>query len=252
MWSIYLGNKDAFINENINLVRKDKDLIIPIQSAMANISDKDARGSIMAMNKSFALSFAPAAKSLLVLTAPKIKKNPNPAKTSLKAEDRSQEKVVNLDNEEINDPKDFIENNTKKLGISMESKVAEELIKEIEDIEKVSTNQNDFGLTDLLFVALISLLSGILVALIYIQLNSRKTKKIEYDFDEARDSGSSIQGLPKGLSIENNADEQQFDLAMTYFEMGDLENCKNILTGLIQNTEDEALKISAKNLFDKI
>jgi hypothetical protein len=59
----------------------------------------------------------------------------------------------------------------------MESKVAEELVKEIEGIEQVPTNQNDFGLTDLLFVALISLLSGILVALIYIQLNSRKTKK---------------------------------------------------------------------------
>ena len=99
---------------------------------------------------------------------------------------------------------------------------------------------------------MISVLSGILIALIYIQLNSRKTKKIEYDFDEARDSGSSIQGLPKGLSIENNADEQQLDLAVTYFEMGDLDNCKNILIGLIQNTEDETLKSSAQNLFDKI
>jgi len=34
--------------------------------------------------------------------------------------------------------------------------------------------------------------------------------------------------------------------------MGDLENCKNILIGLIQNTEDETLKSSAQNLFDKI
>ena len=120
MWSIYLGNKDAFINGNINLIRKDKDLIIPIQSSMAMISDKDARGSIIAMNKSFAVSFAPAAKSLLILTAPKIKKDLNATKTSLKSEDRSQEKVISLDNEEINDPKNFIENNTKQLGISME------------------------------------------------------------------------------------------------------------------------------------
>ena len=252
MWSIYLGNKDAFINGNINLIRKDKDLIIPIQSSMAMISDKDARGSILAMNKSFALSFAPAAKSLLILTAPKIKKDLNTTKISLKSEDRSQEKVISLDNEEINDPKNFIENNTKQLGISMENKVAQELVKEVESIEQTSSTQNDFGLTDLLFVALISVLSGILIALIYIQLNSRKTKKIEYDFDEARDSGSSIQGLPKGLSIENNADEQQLDLAVTYFEMGDLDNCKNILIGLIQNTEDETLKSSAQNLFDKI
>ena len=91
-----------------------------------------------------------------------------------------------------------------------------------------------------------------MIALIYIQLNSRKTKKIEYDFDEARDSNSSIQGLPKGLSIKNNADEQQLDLAMTYFEMDDLENCKNILIALIKNTEDESLKSTAKSLFDKI
>jgi hypothetical protein len=29
MWSIYLGNKEAFINENINLIRKDIDIFVP-------------------------------------------------------------------------------------------------------------------------------------------------------------------------------------------------------------------------------
>ena len=38
MWSIYLGNKDAFIDGNINLVRNDKDLIIPSYSSISETS----------------------------------------------------------------------------------------------------------------------------------------------------------------------------------------------------------------------
>tara|TARA_B110000967_G_scaffold209076_1_gene263639 strand:+ start:5161 stop:6492 length:1332 start_codon:yes stop_codon:yes gene_type:complete len=252
MWSIYLGNKDAFIDGNINLIRKDKDLVVPIQSIMANISNKDAKGSILAMNKSYALNFTPAARSLLILTAPKIKIEPSVNKLTSESEEKNKAKSLNLNNDQTSSPQTFIEANTRQLGVTLDNRVAEELIKEVNSIDNNANKSSGFGLRDLLFVALISILSGILIALIYIQLNSRKTKKIEYDFDEARDSNSSIQGLPKGLSIKNNADEQQLDLAMTYFEMDDLENCKNILIALIKNTEDESLKSTAKSLFDKI
>ena len=40
MWSIYLGNKDAFIDGNINLVRNDKDLIIPSYSSISETSHR--------------------------------------------------------------------------------------------------------------------------------------------------------------------------------------------------------------------
>ena len=133
--------------------------------------------------------------------------------------------------------------------MAFESKVAEELIIETEDIK--SSDVQEFGLMDLLFVAFVSILSGILIALIYIQLKSRQTKKIDYDFDEAPYTSSSVAGLPKGLSIKNNEEEQQLDLAVTYFEMGDLENSKSILDDLIKSTESDTIKNNAKALLDK-
>jgi FimV N-terminal domain len=74
MWSIYLGNKEAFINENINLIRKDIDIYIPETSEIENISYQFAKDSILDMNTSFSRSFSNASKSLLVLTAPEYPK----------------------------------------------------------------------------------------------------------------------------------------------------------------------------------
>ena len=105
---------------------------------------------------------------------------------------------------------------------------------------------------DLLFIAIVSVLSGVLIALIYIQINSKKKKNTSYDFNEAADSSSSVDGLPKGLSIENNYDEQQMDLAITYFEMQDYSNCKIMLDDIIKMTEDSNIKKSAMSLLGKI
>ena len=57
--------------------------------------------------------------------------------------------------------------------------------------------------------------------------------------------------MPKGLSITNNEEEQQLDLAVTYFEMGDLENSKSILDELIKSTQSDKIKSDAKTLLDK-
>ncbi|MGB1513663.1 MAG: FimV/HubP family polar landmark protein [Gammaproteobacteria bacterium] len=246
MWSIYLGNKDAFIDGNINLVRNDRDLIIPSFAVMSGTSDSEARASILAMNESYSLSIAPTIKSLLVLTAPKIKESPKEV-TKEVVEDQE---VANIDlNDDLQDPKSIIEQNTKTLEMVVESKIAEDLLQETKNID--NSESQGFNLTDLLFVAFVSILSGVLIALIYIQLKSRQSKKIDYDFEEAKDNSSSIQGLPKGLSIENNKDEQQLDLAVTYFEMGDLENSKSILDEIIRSSDNDKLKQDAQNLLDK-
>ena len=246
MWSIYLGNKDAFIDGNINLIRNDKDLIIPSFSSMSSIADSEARSSILAMNESYSLSLVPAMKSLLVLTAPKIKEAPVPKIKEVIEEDEVQS--IDISNQDLDDPKSLIENNTKTLEMVIDSKVAEDLIEETEIIQ--NDKAQGFGLMDLLFVAFVSILSGVLIALIYIQLKSRKPKKIDYDFEEAEDSQSSIEGLPKGLSIQNNQEEQQLDLAITYNEMGDFKNAKIILENLIKSTDNDALKSNAQNLLD--
>jgi FimV-like protein len=246
MWSIYLGNKDAFIDGNINLVRNDRDLMIPSFAIMSGTSDSEARASILAMNESYSLSIAPTIKSLLVLTAPKIKESP---KEVIKEVVEDQE-VTNIDlNDDLQDPKSIIEQNTKTLEMVVESKIAEDLLQETKNID--NSESQEFNLTDLLFVAFVSILSGVLIALIYIQLKSRQSKKIDYDFEEAKDNSSSIQGLPKGLSIENNKDVQQLDLAVTYFEMGDLENSKSILDEIIRSSDNDKLKQDAQNLLDK-
>ena len=249
MWSIYLGNKNAFIDGNINLVRKDMDLVIPSFATMKMTSQADAKESILAMNSSFSSNFEPAVKSLLTLTAPKIIKQ---EKIEAVAEDVEKEdkNIINFNDDQVSDPKKFIESNTKQFEMAVESKALDKLIEVTEEQEDKSGS--GFGVSDLLFVAVVSVLSGVLIALIYIQLNPAKKKSISYDFDEATDSLSSVDGLPKGLSIKNNHEEQQLDLAITYFEMQDYRNSKTILDDIIKITEDNNIKSSAESLLAKI
>ena len=105
----------------------------------------------------------------------------------------------------------------------------------------------------MIFISLISIASGIFLALIFIQLRKIKdSKSIEYDFEEALDDDSILSSLPSGLSIENNKDQQQFDLAVTYYEMNNMEDAKSILDNLIKNSEDEVIKTASSNLLDKL
>ncbi len=248
MWSIYLGNKNAFIKGNINLIRNDIDIIIPTSSQMTSVSDDEARSSILKMNKSFSIDFAPAAKSLLVLTAPKIQSQ----NVKINTNEKQDEKIkINLSQENAVDAKSFIEKNTKTLVMDLENDPISNLIEE----SKNKPNEiSDTGLSrfDLLFVAIISVLSGILIALIYIQLKSKKDNKIKYDFIEAADNDSKIDGLPKGLSIENNHDEQQIDLAYTYYEMGNYEDAVKILNQIIKNSKITSIKTKAEELLAMI
>ena len=248
MWSIYLGNKDAFIKDNINLIRSDIDIIIPTSSQMTSVSDDEARSSILKMNKSFSIDFAPAAKSLLVLTAPKIQSQNEKINTNEKQDEKIK---IDLSQENAVDAKSFIEKNTKTLVMDLENDPISNLIEE----SKNKPNEiSDTGLSrfDLLFVAIISVLSGILIALIYIQLKSKKDNKIKYDFIEAADNDSKIDGLPKGLSIENNHDEQQIDLAYTYYEMGNYEDAVKILNQIIKNSKITSIKTKAEELLAMI
>lgn len=249
MWSIYLGNKNAFIDGNINLVRKDMDLVIPSFATMKMTSQADAKESILAMNSSFSSNFEPAVKSLLTLTAPKIIKQEK-IETVAENKEKEDKNIINFNDDQVSDPKKFIESNTKQFEMAVESKTLDKLIEVTEEQEDKSGS--GFGISDLLFVAVVSVLSGVLIALIYIQLNPAKKKSISYDFDEATDSSSSVDGLPKGLSIKNNHEEQQLDLAITYFEMQDYRNSKTILDDIIKITEDKNIKSSAESLLAKI
>ena len=247
MWSIYLGNKEAFINENINLIRKDIDIYVPETSEIENISYQFAKDSILDMNTSFSRSFSNASKSLLVLTAPELPKEDNEEKIIEASKEENSDATL----ESISNPKDFIKENTKELSLTVENETVKEFINQTEDLE--IERDNNFEIFDLIFISLISLASGALLALIFIRLrNAKNLKEQEYDFEEAKDDDSLLSGLPKGLSIENNEDQQQLDLAAIYIEMNDQENAKKILSNLVKNSDSDQIKNEASNLLSKI
>ena len=246
MWSLYLGNKEAFIDENINLIRKDIDIYVPSDSEIENISYEIARDSILKMNESFAQSLRSASQSLLVLTAPKIIDD---VQENTIVEIKEETPQISLD--ENIDPKSLIEENTKQINLGLENEALDNLLDKNKSSNDV--DQGKFEIFDLIFISLISIASGIFLALIFIQLRKIKdSKSIEYDFEEALDDDSIFSSLPSGLSIENNKDQQQFDLAVTYYEMNNMEDAKSILDNLIKNSEDEVIKTASSNLLDKL
>ena len=247
MWSIYLGNGKAFIDDNINLIRKDIDILIPSPDEIENVSFQIAKESILDMNKSFAGNLQSVSKSLLVLTAPKVIEEFKDNKdTDIKNEDQNQ-----IDFENITDPQILIEQNTKQIRLDVENEILDELIEESKQTRTEADNK--FKTFDLIFISLISLASGILLSLIFIQIrNMRTSKQIRYDFEEASDDQSTLINMPSDLSIKNDLDQQQFDLALTYYEMSDRENAEIHLKNLIQSTKDIEIKKASLELLEKV
>ena len=246
MWSIYLGNRKAFIDDNINLIRADLDILIPTLDDIENTSFQIAKESILDMNKSYASSLQSATKSLLVLTAPKVVEDISESREIvLKNEDQNQ-----IDFENTADPESLIEQNTKQISLEVENEILEELSELKQTISEVD---NKFQTADLIFISLISLASGVLLALIFIQIrNMRASKEIEYDFEEASDDKSKLSSLPSDLSVKNDIDQQQFDLAVTYYEMSDKENAEALLKNLIQTTNNSEIRQASEDLLEKV
>lgn len=251
MWSIYLGNPDAFLDKNINLVRNDVDIVIPSYQAMQANSPAEAKNAIIKMNQAFSLDFKKSSKSLLTLTAPKISKLEE-TKIITEVEKEQVEAVSN--NTDSSSPEDIISKNTSTLTFNAENEVIEDLTKIADAANSTDLQEKSSGikLIDLLFVAAISLICGVLLALIFIQLNKNRKKAIVYDFDEAPSSGPETTALPSGLSIKNNEDEQELDLASTYIEMGEFDQANAILQNLLKKSENENLKDKARELITSI
>ena len=247
MWAIYLGNKGAFIEDNINLIRNDVDISVPDQTDMQNISYEFAKDSILEMNDAFTSGFSSASRSLLVLTAPNVTESIEEV-----AEDPVIEKNENLSLDGTMSPKDFIEKNTKDIKVGIESEVVDEFFDKVAESEEQSENSN-IEIIDLIFISLISLISGILLALIYINFRKIKSSRnnIEYDFEEAEEDNSD-NIMPSGLSVENNEDQQQLDLAIMYFEMDNKKRALSILNNIINKTNNESIKEYALSLLNKI
>jgi FimV-like protein len=113
------------------------------------------------------------------------------------------------------------------------------------------SESGSIGIFDLLLVGLGALFAGFILAFFYIRKNSKRVSDDDiYGFDNPADEGG-IEGLPKGLSVKNDADTQQLDLAATYIEMDNLADAKQILTALVKSTESDSVRQEAETLLLK-
>ena len=249
MWAIFLANETAFIDNNINLVRADINLVIPSNDVLSNISTQLAKDSIQEMNSSRqTLRVSKNIKSLLTLTAPidNTQITPTPVAPQEAIAQKDLPLPVNKNQEDLS-PDDFIQSNTKTIELGVQNEPLEAL----QETSKEVSNSTSIGILDMLLVSLAALLAGFILAVLYIRKNSKTiTEDDIYGFDNPADEGG-IEGLPKGLSVKNDADTQQLDLASTYVEMGNLSDAKQILQALVKSTDSDSVKAEAEALLLK-
>ena len=250
MWAIFLANEAAFIDDNINLVRADIDLVIPTNEVLSNISSEFAKDSIQQMNSNTqSVSVSKNIKSILTLTAPKddrqIPPTPEVANEEI-FEEEVKPLITNQDQSNLS-PDEFIKSNSKTIELGVQNEPLEALQQKVDEVSE----SGSIRILDLLLVGLGALLAGFVLAFFYIRKNSKRISDDDiYGFDNPADEGG-IEGLPKGLSVKNDADTQQLDLAATYIEMDNLADAKQILTALVKSTESDSVRQEAETLLLK-
>ncbi len=230
MWSIFENNRGAFIDDNINLIRNDMDILIPELQSIREIDKSYAKFSIMEMIDTNTFE----TQQMLTLVAPEPE-----AIIEQEIEVTQEEKTQNFDiqNQEQTtlDPQAIIESQTRIIEIERN-----------EEIE-ISNGEINSGVNilQLLIVSLVSLAVGFLIAIFLIKRNL-VTAKNESKPDEA------LSSMPKGLSIKNDPFIQQFDLAITLYEMKDYEKAKILLDEIIDKAKNQKLIQQAVDLRSKI
>ena len=230
MWSIFENNRDAFIDDNINLIRNDMDILVPEFQSIREIDKSYAKFSIREMIDTNTFE----TQQMLTLVAPEPE-----AFIEQEIEVIEEEKIQNFDiqNQEQTtlDPQAIIESQTRIIEIERNEEI------EISN-EEINSGVN---ILQLLIVSLVSLAVGFLIAIFLIKRNS-VTAKNESKSDDA------LSSMPKGLSIKNDPFIQQFDLAITLYEMKDYEKAKILLDEIIDKAKNQKLIQQAVDLRSKI
>ena len=230
MWSIFENNRDAFIDDNINLIRNDMDILVPELQSIREIDKSYAKFSIREMIDTNTFE----TQQMLTLVAPEPE-----AIIQEEIEVIQEEKIENFDiqNQERTtpDPQAIIESQTRIIEIERNEET--EILN-----EEINSGVN---ILQLLIVSLVSLAVGFLIAIFLIRRNLVNTKS-ESKTDDA------LSSMPKGLSIKNDPFIQQFDLAITLYEMKDYEKAKTLLDEIIDKAKNQKLIQQAIDLRSKI
>jgi len=230
MWSIFENNRDAFIDDNINLIRNDMDILVPELQSIREIDKSYAKFSIREMIDTNTFE----TQQMLTLVAPEPE-----AIIQEEIEVIQEEKIGNFDiqnQEQITlDPQAIIESQTRIIEIERNEET--EILN-----EEINSGVN---ILQLLIVSLVSLAVGFLIAIFLIRRNlvNAKSESKTDDF---------LSSMPKGLSIKNDPFIQQFDLAITLYEMKDYERAKTLLDEIIDKAKNQKLIQQAIDLRSKI
>ena len=238
MWGFYLENPNAFIDEDINLVRGDIDLNLPSQELVASTSNLTAKESIAFMGSRQNLINEPLIKPILKLTAPTeiFNDSEGGGTDENTASSSNLISIQEIDNSGLT-ASEIVQKNTSVISLNAES--------DYSSASDIPSKARSFGLQDLFWVGLISLFIGFVIA--YMLIKYRKSPGYTKSAleEDLLDENNTFQ---TNLSVSNDIETQELDLVRTYLEMGDWQSATKILDKLIANSSNDSIVSEARLL----
>ena len=241
MWGFYLENPNAFIDEDINLVRGDVDLNLPSQELVASTSNVTAKESIAFMGSRQNLINETLIQPILKLTAPtEIFNDSEGGGTDENTISSSNLiSIQEIDNSGLT-ASEIVQKNTSVISLNTES--------DYSSASDIPSNARSFGLQDLFWVGLISLFIGFVIAYMLIKYRKSPVYTKSALEEDLLDENNTFQ---TNLSVSNDIETQELDLVRTYLEMGDWQSATKILDKLIANSSNDSIVSEARLLLEQ-
>ena len=240
MWALFMSNPDAFIDGNIHKVRSDLDLNIPSANEIESVDSESAKESINFMDPNIQKN-----DSKLILTSPEDSINYAENEPIIEDESEATESYIDPVLNELTapipqatsqaTPEKIVDANTSIVNLKASS-----------DTNRQVSSSTDRSSMSLIIISLLSFAFGVTIAYFLI---SRGKKTIKNDNDETDIQDSN---LDTELSIENDDEMQQLDLARAYIEMGAFEDANKILDELQEASSSKRILDDIKVLQSKL
>ena len=240
MWALFMSNPDAFIDGNIHKVRSDLDLNIPSANEIESVDSESAKESINFMDPNIQKN-----DSKLILTSPEDSINYAENDPIIEDESEATESYVDPDLNKVTEPippatsqatpEKIVDANTSIVNLKASS-----------NSNRQVSSSTDRSSMSLIIISLLSFAFGVTIAYFLI---SRGKKTIKNDNDETDIQDSN---LDTELSIENDDEMQQLDLARAYIEMGAFEDANKILDELQEASSSKRILDDIKVLQSKL
>ncbi len=240
MWALFMSNPDAFIDGNIHKVRSDLDLNIPSANEIESVDSESAKESINFMDPNIQKN-----DSKLILTSPEDSINYAENEPFIEDESEATESYIDPVLNEITEPIPQAASQTSPEKI-VDANTSIINLKASSDTNRQVSSSADRSSMSLIIISLLSFAFGVTIAYFLI---SRGKKTIKNDNDETDIQDSN---LDTELSIENDDEMQQLDLARAYIEMSAFEDANKILDELQEASSSKRILDDIKVLQSKL